>query len=225
MDRKTQLNPLSIAFLAGLFLILSSSSAFAAVRCESLYGGGETCVRTGELQIDKEICNPGKENGQYLSCNVDNGPFVDNLGPSDRNFTTNEEIVFKLKVKNVGDDTLFDIDVKDTLPTYLFLTGDSDTDFNIDKLNPGDSKEFIVKARVVAENQLPADKSLVCTVNTAEVNDNNDEHDKDTAQFCISKKVLGVTVLPKTGSDYLLIASIVTLISSITGLALAKIKA
>lgn len=205
-------NFLSAGFLAGLVLVLSSNKAVAAERCETQYGGGETCVRTGELQIDKEIYDP------------DNGEYVDNLGPNDYLFKTAEEITFKLKIKNVGDDTLFDIDVKDMLPSYLFFSSGSSDSFEIDDLNPDDSVERTIKATVVAESQLPGDKSLICTVNTAEAK-TGDEHDKDTAQFCIGKKVLGITTLPKTGSNLLLVAGILTIISGTAGFALLKIKA
>ena len=212
------MNKKSLAFVlpvvAGAF-ILSTAQASAAVRCETQYGGGETCVRTGELQIDKEVLNP------------DSGSFVDNLGASDHLFRTAEELTFRLKIKNVGDDTLFDIDVTDTLPSYLFFSGGSASSFNIDSLNPGASYEKEIKATVVSESQLPGDKSLICTVNTAEAEANNGEHDRDTAQFCIGKKsvekVLGVTTLPKTGANVFFIASIAILISSLTGMALIQI--
>jgi len=200
------------AILVSLILVfLSAKSLLAAERCEIQYGGGKICVRTGELQIDKEIFDPD-ENG-----------YVDNMGPDDHLFQTAEEITFKLKIKNVGDETLNDIDVTDTLPSYLFLSGGTDDSFEIDDLNPDETEERTVKATVVAESQLPGDKSLICVVNTAEAKA-GDEHDKDTAQLCIGKKVLGVTTLPKTGSPFIIPALIISDLSGLAGLALVKIS-
>lgn len=212
MDRKNMINPkfLGAAFVFFIIALAFANKAEAAVRCETQYGGDETCLRTGELQIDKEIFDTDNEN------------YVDNLGFRGKTFSSNEEITFKFTVKNVGDETLFNIKVTDDLPSYLFWIDGFEGEYSIDKLNPGDSDERTFKARVVAESQLPADKSLVCTVNTAEVNEDGGEHDRDTAQFCIGKKVLGVSTLPKTGSNFLLIVGILTIISGTTGFVILR---
>lgn len=212
MDKKNIVNSFLVAFLAIVLVAISSKQVLAAVRCETQYGGGETCLRTGELQIDKEVFDSNSSN------------YVDNLGFQGKTFISNEEIIFKLNVKNVGDDTLFNIKVTDTLPSFLFFEEGFEGTYTIDKLNPGDSDERIIKARVVSQSQLPSDKSLVCIVNTAEATADNNEHDKDTAQFCLGQKVLGVTTLPKTGSNAIFFASIFSLISGLTGIVLAKVR-
>lgn len=198
--------------LAAIAIFVLAKPSLAAERCETQYGGGETCVRTGELQIDKEIYDPEHKG------------FVDNMGPDDYLFKSAEEITFKLKIKNVGDDTLSDVDVKDVLPSYLFFSGGSTDSFHIDDLNPGETEEKEIKATVVAESQLPSDKSLICDFNTAEAKSGDDEHDKDTAKFCFGKKVLGITTLPKTGSPFIIPALIISSLSGLAGFALVKIS-
>lgn len=188
------------------FLVFASPS-LAAVRCETQYGGNEVCVTTGELQIDKEVLDPRNS-----------GVYRDNLFLTDYQFKTSENVTFKLKVKNVGDNTLNNVRVYDNLPSFLFFTGETAHEFTIEHLNPGDSQEFEVKTRVVAESQLEADR--ICGVNTAEVWADDDQHDKDTSEVCATKKVLGVSTLPETGNNTLFFVFGVSLVIAMFGFAL-----
>jgi len=178
------MNKLVIIFLSIIFL-LTAKSALAAVRCETQYGGGEVCVKTGQLQIDKEVWNPDTEK------------FVDNLGLSDHKFLPGDEIVFKLKIKNVGDNTFSKVEVRDYLPELIDLTN-GDIAFDINDFHPGDVNEYVIKTKVADANQFPNNKTVVCEVNTAETWSGG-ERDKDTAQVCLTTNVLGVSILPKTG--------------------------
>jgi len=196
--------------LAAGAILLSSDSVFAAVRCETQYGGNEVCVTTGELQIDKEILDP-----RYA------GAYKDNLYLTDYLFKTGDYVTFKLTVKNVGDDTLNNVRITDNLPSFLFFTGETPHEFTIDHLNPDESESFEVKVRVVAESQLEADR--ICGVNTAEVWADGDQHDKDTSQVCATKKVLGVSVLPETGDNTPLIIFGASLAIAMLGLGLIKV--
>lgn len=198
-----------VTILTTLAALTFVKPALAAVRCETQYGGTEVCVATGELQIDKEVLDPRNS-----------GVYRDNLYVTDYLFKTADFVTFKLIVKNVGDNTLNNIKIVDTLPSFLFFVGGSVSEHKIDKLNSGESKEIEIKTQVVAESQLEADR--VCGVNTAEVWADGDEHDKDTAKLCVTKKVLGITTLPKTGpSDTFLILSLSSL-SGLAGIALLK---
>ena len=203
-------NYLTIILSVGL-LLSSKKPISAAVRCETQYGGNEVCVTTGELQINKEILDP-----RYTYT------YRDNLYITDYQFKTGENVEFKLTVKNVGDDTLTNVKVDDSLPSFLFFTGETEHEFTIDQLNPGDSKEFIVKSRVVSEFQLEADR--ICGVNTAEVWADNDEHDKDSSNLCATKKVLGVTKLPETGVNTPAIVFGASLTTALVGLALIRLS-
>lgn len=200
---------LTSSLVAGAILF-SVNPAFAAVRCETQYGGNEVCVTTGRLQINKEILDP-----RY------SGTYRDNLYLTDYQFRTSDNVTFKLIVKNVGDNTLNNVKITDSLPSFLFFTGETGHEFTVEHLNPGESKEFEVKARVVSENQLVADRT--CGVNTAEVWADGNEHDKDTAELCATKKVLGVTKLPETGVNTPFIIFGASLAIAVLGIALVKV--
>lgn len=190
-----------------LFACFFTKSVLAAVRCETQYGGGEVCVRTGELQIDKEVWNTSK------------GLFVDNMGLTDYKYAPGEEFSFKLKIKNVGDETFDKVYVKDTLPDYLELVS-GDLEFEIDDLSPGETEEREFKARVASADKFPSDKTVICVVNAAETW-SGDEKDKDTAQVCLERKVLGA--LPPTGPKNWEIVLLGSLLSGIMGIYLLRL--
>lgn len=203
-----------IAFtgIALTFILLTVSPVFAAVRCEMQYGGRENCVRTGQLQIDKKVFDPK------------NKKFVDNLGINDYHFSPGEETTFKLKVKNIGDETFNQINVVDTLPSFLASSGSS-LFFKIKDLKAGETRELEVKARVISANNFPTSKNLICVINTAEAAAGN-EKDRDTAQLCLERKVLGKgfpTVLPPTGPENWLAILGGSLLSLIAGAYLIKL--
>lgn len=190
-------------------LALAAKPLLAAVRCE-IYYEGEVCVRTGELQIDKEVWD------------VEDGLFVDNMGLTDYKFAPGEEITFKLKIKNVGDETFAKVYVQDTLPDYLELVS-GDLSFEIDDLVVGETEEREFKARVVSADRFPYDKTVICVVNTAEARA-DDEGDKDTAQVCLEKKVLGLVVLPPTGPEDWLVVLLSSGLIGILGVYLLKFR-
>lgn len=206
MKKALKTLPILISVLALLFV---ARPALAAIRCETYYEG-EVCVRTGELQIDKEVWD------------IEDGLFVDNMGLTDYKFAPGEEITFKLKIKNVGDETFNKVYVKDTLPDYLKLIS-GDLEFEIDDLSPGETEEREFKARVVSADKFPNDKTIICVVNTAETW-SGDESDKDTAQVCLEKKVLGVEILPPTGPENWLIFLSFIILSGLFGIYLIRFK-
>jgi len=202
--------------LAGAVL-LSSKPALSAIRCETQYGGEEVCVKIGELYINKEVKNP------------DTGLFVDNLFLSDPDpkFTPGQEVTFRLTIKNTGHEKFDKVYVKDVLPEFVeFVSGPGsynsasrEITFDIENLEPDQTEEKEIVAKVVTADKLPANK--YCVVNYAEVK-NDQESDKDTAQICIEKEVLGVTTIPVTGPDNLLLFSFLSLIPALSGLFLVR---
>lgn len=208
MDKLIKLTT-TVLFLA-IVSFLVSKPLNAATRCEPQYGGGEICVYTGELQINKTVWN---KNSNF---------FVDNLGLNDYKFSPGEEITFKLAVTNVGDKKFDVVHVKDTLPDYLeHISGD--LEFDIYDLEVNETEEREIKARVTGSDNFPDNQSIICVVNSGEVWA-DDENDSDTSQVCIEKKVLGVTNLPPTGPANWQIVLSLSLISSIIGLYLLKFK-
>jgi len=208
--------------LSAVAVLTFVKPVFAAVRCETQYGGNQVCVTTGQLQINKQICVTDKdENGRYKKCDVNNNSFADNLF-MDHAFMTSDFVTFKLTIKNVGDDTLHNVNVTDTLPDFLFFTGTTPSTFHFDTFNPGVTEVKYVEARVVSKSDL--EKTSDCDVNTAEVNSDEGEHDKDTAKLCVTKQVLGVTTLPKTGPTNTLLILSLSLFAGVSGLYLILLR-
>jgi len=193
---------------ASLFLLTSVvKPIWAAVRCETYYEG-EICVRTGELQIDKEVWD------------VEDGLWVDNMGITDYKYAPGEQFTFKLKIKNVGDETFDKVYVKDTLPDYLELVS-GDLSFEISDLAVGETEEREFKVRVVSTDKFPSDKTTLCVVNTGETW-SGDEKDKDTAQVCLARKVLGA--LPPTGPENSLIILFSSILLGVAGIYLLRFR-
>ena len=200
-------NKLSLILIFSILLVLTTITTqpvFAAIRCETQYGGGQVCVKTGELQINKKVWDSQDQT------------FVDNLGITSHKFTGGEEVIFQIEIKNVGDETFNKVDVQDTLPNYLELSS-GELFFTIENLEPGESETREIKAKVVSIDRLPSDKTLICDVNTAE-GWTDDEKDKDTAQICIEKRILGITQFPPTGPKSWLTISLLSLTSGSLGI-------
>lgn len=212
------------AFITGILLgtvVISTKPVLAGGdsygqggECVPVYGGGVQCPRAGQVLIDKTVLNPST------------GIFVDNLGPSDPKYRTQQEVAFRLVVKNSGDKNLETIEVKDTLPPYVvFMSGPGSYDansrvltFTVNNLGGGASQTFEIKARTEHPAVFPADKNVVCPVNVADAQI-GEQKDHDEAQFCIEKK-MEVPSQPKAGSE---VFSLVSLTGSlITGLYLKK---
>jgi len=205
---KLKFNLIAFLLFLATFNIILAKPSFASVRCETQYGGGQVCVKTGELQINKKVWDPQEQ------------IFVDNLGITSYKFTAGEEIIFQIEIKNVGDETFDKINIQDTLPNYLELSS-GELFFTIENLEPGKSEIREIRTKVVSVNKLPNDKTLICEVNTAE-GWTDDEKDKDTAQICIEKRILGVTNLPPTGPKGWLIISLLSLSSGIIAIYFLK---
>ncbi len=181
-----------LAVAAGLACVAGLAGVAAPVRaetCTTQYGGTTTCV-PADLTINKEVRNP--------ATNI----FVENLGVSDTLFVKDNEVLYKLTVKNTGSETLNPITVHDIFPPYLtFMSGpgtyDSDTrtlTFELDNVVAGESRSVEILAKVV---ELPSDKDVVCVVNHADAAAGG-RYDEDTAQICLGANVLGAT-LPVAG--------------------------
>lgn len=188
---------------------MSINAQKASARCVNQYGGGETCYE-GELRVDKMVKRP------------DNGDYTDNLYSNNPNYSPDQEIWFRVTVKNTGNDNLTNIDVKDKFPDYvLFDSGNGSWNNNdkiltwtIDNLSPNESKTYEIKGRIVGENSLPNDSGTYCVTNYSEAKKDN-KSASDTAYFCISKKVLGMTTMPKTGANLLLYLLLLVLSSGL----------
>jgi uncharacterized repeat protein (TIGR01451 family) len=135
--------------------------------------------------------------------------FVDNFAISDPRFKPNQKVYFQIKVKNTSNETLSNIEVKDIMPSYVdAVEGPGSYDattktisWKYDQLQAGEEKVEKVTAEIYAQNNLPADKGVMCMANKATVNVGN-AYDEDTAQFCVEKEVVNVENVPSTGPEY-----------------------
>lgn len=204
-----KLNPLvkSVIISTGIFLssLVLASQVFASGECTPLYGGGYTCPRRGEILIDKQVKNPSS------------GIFVDNLTEFDPKFAPEQEVTFRIQVKNTGDETIDDIQVKDIMPDFLsFIAGPGNFNstegkngtltFNIKNLAPSETREYWIQGKVFADSGVP--KNLICKLeNRAQARASGDRFTEDIAQYCTEKGTVtkgGVTEVPKTGPEAIL---------------------
>lgn len=176
--------------------------------CVPVYGGGVSCPTQSQVLVDKKVKNPATD------------IFVDNLGPNDPKYRTQQVISFKLIVKNSGDKPISKLTVKDTIPSYVdFMTGPGNFDkdsrvltFVVNDLAGGASQEFEVKGRTVHPAVLPKDKNVVCQKNIVDALSDT-QIDRDDAQFCIEKKI-EIARQPEAGPEMWLV-SITGLVSSL----------
>jgi LPXTG-motif cell wall-anchored protein len=155
--------------------------------CESTYGGGETCVYNKRFEIEKKVRLEGEDNWEDKVTDV----------------SKNDIIEFRVKIKNrsdKGSEDVVDFDnmkMKDILPDELTIVDDDGLTEEWDNFDPGETKEFIIKAKIVSEEFDRTDNFEKCVVNKAEVFWDKKFEGADTATVCYGKGA--PTELPKTG--------------------------
>lgn len=222
----------SVAVYALSFLM--SPVVYAnAVSCQSIYGGGQSCITAGNISIDKKVLNPASS------------AFVDNLGVNDPKYAPGFIVNFRLEVTNSGDTNIAKADVKDIFPQYIeFAAGPGNFDpktktltFVVENLAPKETRTLGIVGKVVSIDQLPANQDVVCIINQAVATTGDKANSQDNSQFCIEKKATispppttkgGFPVLspvpttssPKTGPESLALLALIP--TGITGLMLRK---
>lgn len=185
---------LTLTSLLTIFLFVIPSKSYAGVSCQPIYGGGQTCVTSENILINKKVLNP--------STNT----LVDNLGINDPKYSPGFIVNFRLEVTNTGNTTINRVDVKDVFPQYIeFNSGPGNFDqntktltFSLDNLAPNETRTSIIVGRVVASNQLPT-SGIVCVVNQAIAVTSSNDNSQDNAQLCIENKVPVQAVITKGG--------------------------
>lgn len=177
---------------------LSSNSVFAAgVECQPIYGGGQTCITKGKIDVNKKVLKPGTNE------------FVDNLNFTDPKYQVNQNVPFQIFVTNNGSATLSNVEVTDTLPSYVAFvsvslphTFDANTrvlKVNVANLAPNETRKIDLVVKTLDASGLP-NESVVCDVNQVVGRSNDNQMDSDNSQFCIEKQVTvtkgGLPVLP-----------------------------
>jgi len=129
----------------------------------------------------------------------------ENLSSDERTFASNDYVEFKITVKNIGEKDLTNVRFTDFLPDFVnpvsnpgeFDSSNNQVKWKIDKLIPGEEKEFHIKVQVADSNKL-ATKSLFCLVNRSNVDTEEGQSDSDSTHFCVNPQILGAK-LPEAG--------------------------
>ena len=81
--------------------------AFADTSCQPIYGGGQTCVTTGNISINKTVMNP------------QTNKMVDNLSINDPKYKPGFIVTFQINVTNTGNNNISRINIVDFFPQYV----------------------------------------------------------------------------------------------------------
>lgn len=175
------LGSVSVANAAGMY---GAYGTYGSTNCQPVYGGGQTCVTTEKLVLNKTVRNP------------QNGSYVDNLSLNDPRYFGGQSVSFQLTVTNSGDKAFNEVSVSDTLPNYVEKASgpgsfDSKTNtitFKVLNLVPGESRTFTVTGMLVDSSKLPLNQGVTCLVNQAQAQANGQES-RDNSQFCVEKQI------------------------------------
>lgn len=191
--------------------LLLAGTVVADSGCVQIYGGygGVTCPKRGEILVDKQIKYIKEDKGGTQEV------WVDNLTEFDKKFVPNQEILFRIFVRNTGGDSIDEIKVTDIWPEFItFVSGpgkykkdegrNGTLTFYVNNLAAGESREYWVYGKTFDAINLP--EPLICKiVNRAQVRASEDRFNEDLAEFCIErggKKVIPpVKEIPKTGAE------------------------
>ncbi len=193
---------ISSLLLATAFLLVTFNVA-SARDCHTVYGGGEVC-ENGDLSLDKKIFNP-KANEYW-----------DNIAASSYTFAPEQEVKFRLRIKNVSDVKTNKVRLIDDfarLVDYMFYLGadgkeypvefkDNELKFIIDTVDPDEEITVYFTARFKGKNELPA--GTTCITNKAKVYSRPDDvSDSDYASFCVKSDGAAIITesTPDTGFD------------------------
>lgn len=192
LSKRSLFSSLPLLFL--LFLSFAPNvNAQTNPSCSSVYG---VACPSGQVFIDKKVQNPKS------------GEFVDALSTTDVTFAPDQEVNFRVEVKNTGSSDLTNVFVQDRFPGNInFISGPGAFDQNmrisswtIDKLGSGESKFFQIKVQVKSRNELQF--GIACMTNFVQAQ-KDAQVAQDTSVFCIQPQPLKsptpVKELPNTG--------------------------
>lgn len=205
-----------IAAFCILYFVLPMVS-YADTSCQPIYGGGQSCITTNNIVLDKKILNP------------QTNAMVDNLSINDPKFQPESIVTFQISITNSSNKTISNIEIKDIFPQYVnFSSGTGNFDannktlsFRIQDLKSNETKVFTIKGKVVNTDQISINQgSVICVVNQANASSDNNNFSQDNSQFCIEKTTAtkgGFPVLtptevattPSTGAESFVLFSLI----------------
>lgn len=200
MENKVLTFGLIVAALAVLVLSLRSPSG---VRAQY-----NTVEVKKTVSVDKKVRS------------VQENVYFDNIDKSKKLFYIGDTLDFSIAVENTSKDVLENIKIVDSLPANLsliFHPGTYNKDKNsiewtIDKLNPAEVKTYNIRVKVAPYKLMGVAKMT----NRVEVKTDN-FNDSDEASY-----FLGVASIPATGSNNLIIETVLVLSLGLSGLYFRK---
>lgn len=166
------------------------AKSYADVSCQSIYGGGQSCITTNSITINKTVLNP------------QTNQFVNNLGINDPKYLPGYITTFQISVTNTGNTNISKVDVKDIFPRYVSFgsgAGNFDTktntlSFSITDLTPNETRKYSIVGRIYNADKIAiSDGSTICVVNQAIATIDGNTVGQDNAQFCIQKTIATAT--------------------------------
>jgi len=190
-----------LLIVIGLFLL--AINVANAKECHTVYGGGEVC-ETGDLSLDKKVFNP--EANEYW----------DNIAASSYSFSPEQEVKFRLRIKNISDVKTNGVRLVDDfarLVDYMFYLGadgkeypvefkDNELKFIFDDVDADEEITVYFTARFKGQDELPV--GTTCITNEAKVYSREDDvSDSDYASFCVKSDEAKIITkaAPETGFD------------------------
>ena len=177
------------ALLVGFLIIaLLPREAFAA--CEPNYGGGENCTFEKTFKIRKKVRIEGDDSWKDKVTDVKKGEVVE----------------FRIEIQNTGEIEVDKMKMSDNLPDELNKTGGSGLTEEWDNFEPGESKRFIIKAKI-NDSEFDTKNFEKCIVNEAKAKQDKKDVGSDSATVCYGNGT--ITELPKTGAESNMILGLV----------------
>jgi len=193
----------SVLICSFTYLLLGLSSPGLATAqellpsCQPIYGGGENCIPTENIEINNTVQNP------------QTSKFVENLGKNDPRYTPGQKIQFQITIKNTSSNKISNITIKDNLPRYVECDNSEigicdnsakTVTINIDKLNRNEARALTIKGKIAAKEKLQNEPETVCLINQAKATMNK-QSIQDNAQFCIQNNPEPTPTQPATSNN------------------------
>ncbi len=184
-----------------LFTLIFSLNASQALA--STYGPYDEPEPSPDILIDKKVGVP-----YTISDGKTEYTYYDNLSTTDHRFKEKDYVFFYVRVKNISDETLEDVVIRDYRPDYIDLIEDpgyrdgEDIVIKVGTLVSGEEKIYYIKGRVVDDARLTLSTNISCVTNRVKAS-NDDVSDEDSSQLCLEKNVTTetpTTTIPSTGA-------------------------
>lgn len=187
------LNPVVPVIPVGIYgsqSVYGIANPYGSIGIYGQYGQYGGAANATKIIVDKFVAIP-KPNQK---CDDSSMKFVDNLLSLDPHLKPDQEVCFKINIKNTSDAKMIGVKAADQIPQVLEpIEGPGNFDkksklinFDAGDFDSGQNKNFFIKMKVVSKNKLPADIQLFCIQNLSTAA-NGFASDQDTAQVCIEK--------------------------------------